>query len=213
LNVYPKPKRAKHKHHGNFIKHRAIKGSKVHAFQQHVQLHHQTQLSVHQARRALEEQKGDVNTELAQYRLLESLLAKLKEQDDEGVYEVEFQDETETKKSVKRVLVSWGWVKDRWPEFRPVVSIDGTFTQTVTMKSTLLTAVVMSANNNIVPLMLGVVDVENEQNWVWFLERLLQRFPGINVVISDAMKGIFSHSVKTVLTHNGVFQLRCYWHM
>jgi hypothetical protein len=70
---------------------------------------------------------------------------------------------------------------------------DGTFTRnTGGFKHTLLIATTFDGNNEIVVLALAIVDVEDSNNWTWFKECLESDFPGSNIWMSDADKGIRS---------------------
>ena len=54
---------------------------------------------------------------------------------------------------------------------RPVISIDGTFL-IGQYKGTLLVAIASDANNRVLPLTFALVEVENNDNWEWFLRLL-----------------------------------------
>ena len=53
----------------------------------------------------------------------------------------------------------------------PVLSIDGTFL-TGKYKGTILTAIEIDCNKQIVPIAFAFVENENTEIWYWFLERL-----------------------------------------
>ncbi|XP_013633248.1 PREDICTED: uncharacterized protein LOC106338932 [Brassica oleracea var. oleracea] len=78
---------------------------------------------------------------------------------------------------------------------RPIFGLDGCFLKCTT-KGQLLAAVGRDANNQMFPIAWAVVDVENEPNWRWFIEKLqtdlhLQDGNGFTV-ISDRQKGLLN---------------------
>ncbi|XP_052623081.1 uncharacterized protein LOC128128204 [Lactuca sativa] len=86
---------------------------------------------------------------------------------------------------------------------RKVIGLDGCFLKGQ-VKGELLTAIGRDANNQVFPIAWVVVDVENKDNWTWFLELLkddLDLGTGVDlVVISDQHKGLLE-SVKVILPH------------
>ncbi|CAI9297233.1 unnamed protein product [Lactuca saligna] len=74
---------------------------------------------------------------------------------------------------------------------RKVIGLDGCFLKGQ-VKGELLTAIGRDANNQVFPIAWAVVDVENKDNWTWFLELLkddLDLGTGVDlVVISDQHK-------------------------
>ena len=80
------------------------------------------------------------------------------------------------------------------------VTIDGTFTKLNDFKHTIMLAVTYDANNNLVVLAMGICDVENEPNWVWFQEHLQRDFEGFTLIMSDADKGITSEGFSQSLS-------------
>ena len=94
----------------------------------------------------------------------------------------------------QRLYVCFKGVKDGWiAGCRKVIGLDGCFI-THTCKGQLLTAMGRDANNQMFPIAWAVVDVENKNNWCWFLSLLsddLNLSNGLGVtVISDAHKVI-----------------------
>ncbi|XP_052623324.1 uncharacterized protein LOC128128431 [Lactuca sativa] len=84
---------------------------------------------------------------------------------------------------------------------RSVIGLDGCFLKGQ-VKGQLLTAIGRDANNQVYPICWGVVDIENKQNWKWFLD-LLSEDVGVQeggglTVISDQHKGLLE-VVKEVL--------------
>ena len=72
-----------------------------------------------------------------------------------------------------------------------VIGLDGAFFKGQ-VKGELLTAIGRNGNNHVYPIAWVVVNVENKDNWTWFLELLVHDL-GVNggrglVVISDQHK-------------------------
>jgi len=80
-------------------------------------------------------------------------------------------------------------------------------------KHTLLIAVTFDGNDNIVILAFAACDIEDEENWVWFLLLLTQDFPGMKVFMSDADKGITSNRFQAILARLNARGSRCLRHM
>ncbi|GJT67390.1 F-box domain containing protein [Tanacetum coccineum] len=104
--------------------------------------------------------------------------------------------------SFHRFYVCFKGVKDGWLSgCRKVIGIDGCFITHV-CKGELLTAMGMDENNQMYPIAWAVVDVENKNNWCWFLFLLaddLQLEEGLGLtIISDSHKGLID-AVRTWL--------------
>ena len=70
------------------------------------------------------------------------------------------------------------------------ISVDGTFMKT-SVVGILLVACFRNGNNEIQIIGVGLVSVENEDNWTWFLKFLLSHLqPTPAFVISDRDKGL-----------------------
>ncbi|XP_009110756.1 uncharacterized protein LOC103836262 isoform X2 [Brassica rapa] len=95
-----------------------------------------------------------------------------------------------------RFYVCFAALKNTWTSHcRPIFGLDGCFLKCTT-KGQLLAAVGRDANNQMFPIAWAVVDVENEPNWRWFIEKLqtdlhLQDGNGFTV-ISDRQKGLLN---------------------
>jgi hypothetical protein len=65
------------------------------------------------------------------------------------------------------------------------------------------------------PLVLAfaAVDIENEDNWVWFLQQIIKGFPGIAIFMADAEKGITSHAFQDNLASISALSSRCARHL
>ncbi|XP_013633062.1 PREDICTED: uncharacterized protein LOC106338690 [Brassica oleracea var. oleracea] len=85
-------------------------------------------------------------------------------------------------------------LKTIWRAYcRPITGIDGCFMKS-TSKGQLLAAVGRDTNNQIYPVAWGIVQVEDTDNWKWFIERVkydlnLQSGQGFTL-ISDKQKGL-----------------------
>ncbi|XP_073137989.1 uncharacterized protein [Henckelia pumila] len=76
---------------------------------------------------------------------------------------------------------------------RPIIGLDGCFLKTV-HGGQLLVAIGRDGNDNMVPIALAVVQVENGENWTWSLRELLDDIGGLGenkwTFISDRQKGL-----------------------
>jgi hypothetical protein len=77
---------------------------------------------------------------------------------------------------------------------------DGTFTRVSYIKQTLLLAVTYDGNNQFFVVAFALTDIENGDNWLWFMQKLLADFPGIEVFIADYNKGIEANEFQQALT-------------
>ena len=94
-----------------------------------------------------------------------------------------------------------------------MIVMDGTHTKLDDFKHIILIAVTYDANNEIVILAFAVVDVENKDNWIWFHDRLTTDFPGFNVIMCDADKGITSHDFQLSQEEVEALTSRCARHL
>lgn len=91
-----------------------------------------------------------------------------------------------------RFYVCFATIRKLWSMWcRPIFGLDGCFMKS-TLKGQLLAAVGRDANNGMYPIAWAVVDVENEDNWIWFISKLqhdfnLQAGQGYTI-ISDRQK-------------------------
>jgi hypothetical protein len=69
--------------------------------------------------------------------------------------------------------------------------------------------------NSLQLVILGVaaIDIENEDNWVWFLQELWKDFPGIDVFMADAEKGITSYAFQNNLASISALSSCCARHL
>ncbi len=99
-----------------------------------------------------------------------------------------------------RLFVAPGSSRHGWPSCQQLLAVDGTFLKGP-YKMTLLAAVTLDGNNEILPLAWGIVPGECDEHWTWFLAHLRQAFPSMSgptlVVISDREKGLEGAMAKT----------------
>ncbi|PWA46523.1 hypothetical protein CTI12_AA507900 [Artemisia annua] len=77
-----------------------------------------------------------------------------------------------SKTNFKRIYVCFKALKDGWTVgCRKVIGLDGCFLKG-TIKGELLTAIGRDANNQMFPIAWAVINVENKDNWLWFLVSL-----------------------------------------
>ncbi|KAL0294049.1 UNVERIFIED_CONTAM: hypothetical protein Sangu_3226300, partial [Sesamum angustifolium] len=76
---------------------------------------------------------------------------------------------------------------------RPIIGLDGCFLKTV-FGGQMLVAVGRDANDNMWPIALAIVQVENRENWCWFIREMLDDIGGLGTnrwsFISDRQKGL-----------------------
>ncbi|XP_014503221.1 uncharacterized protein LOC106763564 [Vigna radiata var. radiata] len=94
----------------------------------------------------------------------------------------------------KRLYVCLKACKDNFVSCRPIIGLDGSFLKGK-YGGELLTAVARDGNDQMCPLAYAVVEVENEDNWGWFLELLIDDLGGVELsskitYVSDQQKGL-----------------------
>ena len=94
-----------------------------------------------------------------------------------------------------------------------MIVIDGTHTKLSDFRHIILLAVTFDANNEVVILAFAIVDVENKGNWVWFHDKLSKDFPGFDVLMSDADKGITSTDFQVSQEEVEAVTSRCARHL
>lgn len=103
-----------------------------------------------------------------------------------------------------RIYICFNAIREGWKKgCRRVIGLDGSFLKGQ-CKGELLTAIGRDANNQVYPIAWAVVEVENKNNWKWFLE-LVDEDLGLEggrgmCVISDQHKGLLEAS-KEILPH------------
>jgi MULE transposase domain len=134
---------------------------------------------------------------MGQYFWLRSLFTAYKESDKEGTFELEEVPciWNDSLNQFYRCYVCLSIAKHFWSYAGiRLLCCDGTFTRNNCFKHIILIATTFDGNNQIVILAFSIVDAENADNWIWFKECLESDFPGIEVWMSDADKGIYSNS-------------------
>jgi MULE transposase domain len=159
-----------------------------------------------QANLAVKSKSDDtVEAQMGQYFWLRSLFRIYQESDPDGRYLLEECSclWAQQLKQFKRCYVTLSIAKHFWScAGIGLICCDGTFTKNNCFKQIVLLATTFDANNQIVVLAMGIVDVENGDNWAWFKECLESDFPGIEVWMSDADKGIYSNTFSLSLSQS-----------
>ncbi|XP_010445242.1 PREDICTED: uncharacterized protein LOC104727881 [Camelina sativa] len=95
-------------------------------------------------------------------------------------------------------------LKDSWKETcRPIIGLDGAFLKW-DIKGHFLAAVGRDGDNRIVPIAWAIVEIENDDNWEWFVKHLSSSL-GLHTmkdiaIISDKQKGLVK-AIHGVLPH------------
>ncbi|XP_047183061.1 uncharacterized protein LOC124849203 [Vigna umbellata] len=94
----------------------------------------------------------------------------------------------------KRIYVCFKAFKESSVSCRPIISLDGCFLKGK-YGGELLTAVVRDENEKMCPLAYVVVKVENKDNWLWFLQLLIDDLGGVELsstitYMSNQQKGL-----------------------
>lgn len=147
------------------------------------------------------------------YQQLPSYFDYLREVDEHGTYLLENIDFFgETQQFSRCYMAHMCQKKTFEASCRGVVSVDGTFL-TGLFGGIALVAVARDADNHLTVLAIAIVESESEDSWLWFLRTLVEDFPGITVLISDADKGLWSQGVQQLLNEKGIKHKRCYFHL
>ena len=56
-------------------------------------------------------------------------------------------------------------------------------------------------------------DIENSENWKWFISKLIDDFPGCTCMLGDFDKGLQSNEVQSLLNNHGILFSHCVRHM
>ncbi|XP_023754692.2 uncharacterized protein LOC111903142 [Lactuca sativa] len=117
---------------------------------------------------------------------------------------LDIEDGPDGKKYFSKFYCCFQGVKQCWIEWcRRVIGLDGCFLKGV-CKGELLCAIGRDANDKIYPIAWAMVNVENKQNWKWFLELLIDDLH-LNLgngfsLMSDEHKGLIE-AVKELLPY------------
>ena len=160
---------------------------------------------------------NSVPIHIGQYLLLKDYFAFLSAKDETGTFVLETQTCTwdESLEQFKRCYVCFSFVRIFWSNNGciPLFAVDGTFTTTGIIKHTLLFAVSYDGNNELVHLAYCICDIENTENWLWFLDKLISDFPGSYCCLADFDKGLQSEEVQNLLLSENIKFSRCVRHM
>ena len=74
---------------------------------------------------------------------------------------------------LKRAFCSFGCMIQAFKHCRPLLCVNGSFL-TGQYRGTLLTAIGIDGNNQVVPTAFALVESENSESWLWFLKLLKQ---------------------------------------
>ncbi|KAG7560858.1 Zinc finger SWIM-type [Arabidopsis thaliana x Arabidopsis arenosa] len=107
-----------------------------------------------------------------------------------------------SKQKFFRLYICFKSQKDSWKQHcRPVIGIDGAFLKW-DIKGHLLAAVGRDGDNRIVPLAWAVVEIENDDNWDWFLRKLSSSLGLCEManlaILSDKQSGLVK-AIHTIL--------------
>ena len=163
-----------------------------------------------------EKSQNGMHVHIGQYLLLPSYLDWLKEIDPDGNLVLETQACSWTNKDqFKRLYISFPYIQKFWRKggCLPLYAVDGTFTTSGKFKHTILFAVSYDAKNKLDMLAYAICDKENEDNWLWFLSKLINNFPGSKCILGDFDKGLQSHSIAELLANNNIKFSRCVRHI
>jgi transposase-like protein len=97
---------------------------------------------------------------------------------------------------------------------RPIISVDGTFL-TGNYKGTLMVAVGMTAENQLLPLAFALVKGENNESWKWFLDLVRKQVLGPNrqvCMISDRHHGFLNGTKDHIEGHPPLIHRWCSCH-
>ena len=102
----------------------------------------------------------------------------------------------------KYLFLAFGAAIRGFQYMRKIIGIDGTFLKGP-YKGFLLVATAQDDNNKCYPIAWGIVDLENEDAWTWFLTRLKE-------VIGDTDELVFiSDEAKVLKTPSPLYMRKC----
>ncbi|XP_056847331.1 uncharacterized protein LOC108820195 [Raphanus sativus] len=131
-----------------------------------------------------------------QFACLRDYAAEIHESNVDSTVVIETLKNAEGKDEFNRFYVCFENIRRTWKETcRPLLGIDGCFVKHK-VKGQVLVALGRNADNAIYPVAWGVVQVENTENWSWFV-RMVKEDLGLEdgegfVLVSDRQKGLIA---------------------
>ena len=107
------------------------------------------------------------------YHHLPALLETIQSRNPGTIIDIEDYINEKGDSVLKRAFWSFGCMIHASKHCRPLLCVDGTFL-TAQYRGTLLTAIGVDGNNQVVPIAFALVESENSESWLWFL-KLLKR--------------------------------------
>jgi Transposase, Mutator family len=164
---------------------------------------------------------SSVPKHIGQYYLLQSFFESRKVLDPHGTYILETQYcywNSNIRQNIhlpqfKRYYIASSTMKHLWTHGLRLMVSDGTFTTSGFFKHVILLAVTFDGNNQLCIVAFAVVAIEDNDNWLWFLSKLVVDFQGIEVFIADYSKGIEAAYFQDTLMEVGAKFCRCARHL
>ena len=155
--------------------------------------------------------KNSTGKNLAQYRILESMLVHLASVDPTGNYELatEAASPVGTRRFVS-FYVAPSAAKRSQSRFTKVASVDSSYLTSDT-GGQLCALLTYDADKHPMPLCFGLFRTETKDAWGRFMSRVFRDFPHFTTIISDGSKGL--ESLDNMFRANNVHHGRCSWHI
>ncbi|WVZ95567.1 hypothetical protein U9M48_041313 [Paspalum notatum var. saurae] len=140
----------------------------------------------------------------AKQKVFEMRFGTYKDSYDNLPHVKQFPNAEEGRSIVQRVFFCFGPCVRVFQYCRPILCIDGTFL-TGQYNGTILTAIGIDGNNQVLPVAFAFVEGENTDSWYWFLERVKNQLVSSRsdvCLISDRHSGIL-HAIDKLKYGNG----------
>ncbi|WVZ95573.1 hypothetical protein U9M48_041317, partial [Paspalum notatum var. saurae] len=140
----------------------------------------------------------------AKQKVFEMRFGTYKDSYDNLPHVKQFPNAEEGRSIVQRVFFCFGPCVRVFQYCRPILCIDGTFL-TGQYNGTILTAIGIDGNNQVLPVAFAFVEGENTDSWYWFLERVKNQVVSSRsdvCLISDRHSGIL-HAIDKLKYGNG----------
>jgi hypothetical protein len=135
-------------------------------------------------------QHKDIEYEREEFKLLPAYVEVLKQADPDGRFVLQLNDATHR---FERLFIGPSACRTSFRSCTKLVACDGTFTKS-RFRQTLLFAVTVDGNDEVMVLAWALVESENEESWAFFFRELDRGIPEINragvTLISDRDKGL-----------------------